>query len=85
MKKLLQAISDHNILLEEIKLNKQELIRLLQNNGLDGLHQAFVDNIPAAPAQPCYPLSSAQRRLWVLSRFEQSNAAYNNAGDNRCH
>ncbi|HEY0065812.1 MAG TPA: amino acid adenylation domain-containing protein, partial [Flavisolibacter sp.] len=30
--------------------------------------------------QPSYPLSSAQRRLWVLSRFEEANAAYNMPG-----
>jgi amino acid adenylation domain-containing protein len=36
--------------------------------------------ISPAPVQPDYPLSSAQRRLWVLSQFEQSNIAYNMPG-----
>ncbi|MEM7110379.1 MAG: amino acid adenylation domain-containing protein, partial [Bacteroidota bacterium] len=34
-------------------------------------------SIPQAPAQASYPLSNAQRRLWVLSQFEEGNKAYN--------
>ncbi|HTI10110.1 MAG TPA: amino acid adenylation domain-containing protein [Puia sp.] len=33
--------------------------------------------IPPIPVQKDYPLSSAQRRLWVLSQFEDANVAYN--------
>jgi amino acid adenylation domain-containing protein len=33
--------------------------------------------IPAAPPQESYALSAAQRRLWILSQFRQSNIAYN--------
>jgi amino acid adenylation domain-containing protein/non-ribosomal peptide synthase protein (TIGR01720 family) len=36
--------------------------------------------IPAVPAQTDYPLSSSQRRLWVLSRFADANVAYNIPG-----
>ncbi|HPI00186.1 MAG TPA: amino acid adenylation domain-containing protein, partial [Chitinophagaceae bacterium] len=36
--------------------------------------------IPLAPQQNDYPLSSSQRRLWVLSQFEESNSAYNMLG-----
>ncbi|MEN5057171.1 amino acid adenylation domain-containing protein [Sphingobacterium kitahiroshimense] len=36
----------------------------------------FVE-IPTAPNLGGYPLSSAQRRLWVLSQFEEGNVAYN--------
>lgn len=34
-------------------------------------------NIPNVDAQPYYPLSAAQSRLWVLSQFEQSKIAFN--------
>ncbi|WP_298731591.1 condensation domain-containing protein, partial [uncultured Chitinophaga sp.] len=36
--------------------------------------------IAAAPFMADYPLSSAQRRLWVLSQFEQGSVAYNMPG-----
>jgi amino acid adenylation domain-containing protein len=36
--------------------------------------------ITPAPVQAHYPLSSSQRRLWVLSQFEESSAAYNMTG-----
>jgi amino acid adenylation domain-containing protein/non-ribosomal peptide synthase protein (TIGR01720 family) len=36
--------------------------------------------IPIAAPEPDYPLSSSQRRLWVLSRFEEGNIAYNVPG-----
>lgn len=38
--------------------------------------QAF-EAIPAVGEQPHYPLSSAQQRLWLLSQFNEINAAYN--------
>ena len=34
-------------------------------------------SIPIASEQLDYPLSSAQRRLWILSQFEGGNTAYN--------
>jgi len=37
-------------------------------------------SIAPAPVQEHYPLSSSQRRLWVLSQFEGSNVAYNMPG-----
>ncbi|RFM33508.1 hybrid non-ribosomal peptide synthetase/type I polyketide synthase [Chitinophaga silvisoli] len=37
-------------------------------------------NIPAAVIDTSYPLSSSQRRLWILSQFDDSNAAYNLSG-----
>ena len=36
--------------------------------------------IPVVSVQSRYPLSSSQRRLWVLSQFEGSNVAYNVPG-----
>jgi len=37
-------------------------------------------NIPVTRSQPAYDLSAAQRRLWVLSQFEEGNLAYNMPG-----
>jgi len=37
-------------------------------------------SIPAVAEQGSYPLSSAQRRLWILSRFQTASVAYNMAG-----
>ncbi|SFF11943.1 amino acid adenylation domain-containing protein, partial [Chitinophaga sp. CF118] len=61
-------------LLEEIAYHKEDLV-------------AFIDagkkkkkthlSIPQSASAPHYALSSAQRRLWVLSQFEGGNAAYN--------
>ncbi|NQX42958.1 amino acid adenylation domain-containing protein [Pedobacter steynii] len=39
--------------------------------------QSAYHAIPVAASQICYPLSSSQRRLWILSQFEDGNAAYN--------
>ncbi|HEY0609631.1 MAG TPA: amino acid adenylation domain-containing protein, partial [Chitinophaga sp.] len=36
--------------------------------------------IPAVAAQVSYALSSSQRRLWVLSQFEEGSVAYNMTG-----
>ena len=40
------------------------------------VRSAFQSITPVAPAAS-YPLSSSQRRLWILSRFDDINAAYN--------
>ncbi|MBB5624270.1 amino acid adenylation domain-containing protein, partial [Pedobacter cryoconitis] len=39
-----------------------------------------LDVIPVVSLQSDYPLSSSQRRLWVLSQFEEGNIAYNMPG-----
>nr|WP_295877516.1 non-ribosomal peptide synthetase [uncultured Chitinophaga sp.] len=36
--------------------------------------------IEPLPVQPCYELSPAQRRLWVLSQFDEGSLAYNMPG-----
>ncbi|OMP74496.1 condensation domain-containing protein, partial [[Flexibacter] sp. ATCC 35208] len=38
------------------------------------------NGITPVPVQPSYPLSSSQRRLWVLSQFAEGNIAYNMPG-----
>jgi len=64
-------------LLNEIKSNKDELIDLL--TAYKGRKKEY-DQIAKAAEQDSYPLSSSQRRLWILSQVEVANAAYNMPG-----
>jgi amino acid adenylation domain-containing protein len=62
-------------LLNKIKGKKQEIIDFLLKHGEtngNNRHQ-----IPEANQQKNYPLSSSQRRLWLLSLSQDSNIAYN--------
>jgi len=60
-------------LLSEIKGHKKDLIIFLQDYSLpNGRAQ-----IPKAEEKPYYPLSSSQKRLWLLQEFEKENTAYN--------
>ncbi|MFK7748978.1 MAG: amino acid adenylation domain-containing protein [Kordia sp.] len=54
-------------LLEQIKSNKDYLINLLTSN----------KNIPKAVEQESYPVTPAQKRLWIMSNFDGGNQAYN--------
>jgi amino acid adenylation domain-containing protein/non-ribosomal peptide synthase protein (TIGR01720 family) len=63
-------------LLREIRLRKKDIVRYLKARGLSG---SFTE-IPIADSSESYPLSSAQKRLWILSRFEGGNLAYNMPG-----
>jgi len=58
-------------LFDEIKVYKKEIIRFLSQS------QPELNAIGVIPVQESYVLSSAQRRLWILSQFEQGNVAYN--------
>lgn len=62
-------------LIDELKLNKKGIVDFLRQ-----VQGEKVTPIPALPPSTNgYKISSAQRRLWVLSQFEESSAAYNNA------
>ncbi|MGO4295021.1 amino acid adenylation domain-containing protein, partial [Chitinophaga sp. RAB17] len=66
-----------NELLTDIKYHKNDLIALIhaykdKKEDYSGIHNASL--------LESYPLSSSQYRLWILSRFEDSNIAYNTPG-----
>ncbi|MEO1628285.1 MAG: condensation domain-containing protein, partial [Bacteroidota bacterium] len=67
-------------LLQEIKDNKQALIDYLSRSAQADVAQEQEYEIPVAPPQDNYPLSSAQRQLWLISQFELANVAYNSLG-----
>lgn len=62
-------------LIDEIRGNKAGIIQFLRE-----VHGIPEEAIPAIPQQESYTLSSSQRRLWLLSQFEEANIAYNNTG-----
>ncbi|WP_276485399.1 non-ribosomal peptide synthetase, partial [Paraflavitalea pollutisoli] len=61
-------------LLAEIRDNKQALIGLIRSYTSQ---REQLSAIPAVTTNRYYPLSSSQKRLWVLSQFGEGNAAYN--------
>lgn len=67
----------NSLLMEEIKLYKDELIDFVNLHKSNKLN--YFD-IEPAEQQSSYPLSSAQRRLWILSQFEEESIAYNMPG-----
>jgi amino acid adenylation domain-containing protein len=66
----------NNELLDEIKMNKEQLIGWITayKEQKQGLSQ-----IPSIPVQADghYLLSANQRRMWMFSRFEEGSSAYN--------
>lgn len=61
--------------LSEIKINKSGIVDFLKKTA--GGREAL---IPVAPEQPGYPVSSSQKRLWIVSQFEETSRAYNLPG-----
>lgn len=63
-----------------VKLALKDLFTTNTIEGQAGLitqaQQNIFESIPVAPQQPDYPVSSSQRRLWVLSQFEEGSLAY---------
>lgn len=64
----------NSILMEEIKAHKDELIDFVNQHKSN---QPNYSNIKQVELQADYPLSSAQRRLWILSQFKEESIAYN--------
>lgn len=60
-------------LLNLIKEKKEEISQFLINSQ----ENLVLDEIPKTSEKDFYPLSNAQRRLWLLSQFEGGNQAYN--------
>jgi amino acid adenylation domain-containing protein len=58
---------------QRIQDNKQELIAFLQKYTI-GKDKGAIPNIPV---QESYPMSDAQKRLWVLCQFKENLRAYN--------
>ncbi|MDP1817999.1 MAG: amino acid adenylation domain-containing protein, partial [Leadbetterella sp.] len=63
-------------LLEEIKNNRDELLKYLAR---DTDHLNYKDIVPVEN-NTSFKLSSAQKRLWILSQFEDAFVAYNMPG-----
>lgn len=62
-------------LLDELRNNKSAIIKFLKE-----VHGVAIESIPVVPEQDSYILSSPQRRLWLVSQFDDANVAYNNVG-----
>lgn len=60
-------------LLTTLKNNKVEIINFLKENQ----QKPDADPIKKIDLAENYPLSNAQKRIWVLSQFEGGNSAYN--------
>jgi amino acid adenylation domain-containing protein len=66
----------------QIKLRELFNTPVLEDQALliqRSVKQTFAE-IPLQPQQLFYPLSSSQRRMWMLCQFEDANAAYNMQG-----
>ncbi|MFK7784944.1 MAG: amino acid adenylation domain-containing protein [Crocinitomicaceae bacterium] len=64
-------------LLNEIRTRKIEIRDYLVQNNIVSIYETEYKAIPKAPESRSYPLSDAQRRLWVLNQFENESGVYN--------
>ncbi|NIG57756.1 condensation domain-containing protein, partial [Chitinophaga sp. Cy-1792] len=68
----------------DVKLPLKDLFSnsILEQQGvlIAASRKTIFSQIAPAPEQASYPLSSSQRRLWVLSQFEEGSVAYNMPG-----
>ncbi|MEM9547243.1 MAG: amino acid adenylation domain-containing protein [Bacteroidota bacterium] len=63
-------------LVKEIKDNKQEIIAYLkENQSSNGSKSVRIPRVPFSSSG--YVLSSAQKRVWILSQMEEGSVAYN--------
>lgn len=60
-------------LLQQVKDNKAALLDFLN----ESRHQTLLSPIPLVARHTHYPLSNAQKRIWVLSQFDGGTQAYN--------
>ncbi|MET3038562.1 amino acid adenylation domain-containing protein, partial [Chryseobacterium sp. NRRL B-14859] len=58
-------------IIDKISFHREEIISYLKSE--DTSYRTLLP----APSMDSYPLSSSQRRLWILSRFEGADGAYN--------
>jgi amino acid adenylation domain-containing protein len=68
------------VILNEIKTKKEEITEFLVKNEIAGIYESDYEGITPVPHSESYPISHAQRRLWILSQFEQGAAAFNLSG-----
>ena len=61
-------------LIDEVRENKEELIAFLFETKDN---TATIESISVVEKGEYYPLSNAQKRIWVLSQFDGGNYAYN--------
>ncbi|TDO73427.1 surfactin family lipopeptide synthetase A [Flavobacterium chryseum] len=72
-----KGVLDEELLIE-IKTKKEDLINLIGKYTKDKANEK--NQIPVAPKSEHYPLSSSQKRLWVLSQIDTANFSYNIPG-----
>ncbi|WP_276483898.1 non-ribosomal peptide synthetase [Paraflavitalea pollutisoli] len=66
-------------LLAAIRERKEELLQFLHDNEQPAQQVAYAAPIPLTGVQDSYPLSSAQRRLWLVGQVAAGSQAYHMA------
>ncbi len=66
--------------ISRIKERKSELVQFLLANKQGAAADNAWLHIPVAAPAAAYPLSSSQKRIWILSQFKEGNIAYNIPG-----